>query len=154
MNLKTLSLTGLLLAGAGSTFAGVNVGVSLRIGVPAPIIVRQAPPRRVAEVIIASPGPGYVWVAGHQSWQDGNWVSVPGAWVLPPQPGTVYVEGRWDEGTKSWTPEHWEYVQPPPPPPPVVMAPSGPPPQVVVAPPGPPVQIIVQAPPPPPRHER
>ena len=142
MNLKAFSLAGLLVLGTTSAFAGVNVGVHLGIGLPAPIIVRQAPPRRATEVIVATPGPGYVWVAGHYSWREGNWVWVPGAWVTPPQPGTVWVEGRWDAGTNSWTPEHWEYVQTTTPPP-VVMGP----------PPPPPGEVIVQVAPPPPRVE-
>src|SRR5215218_6468973 len=142
MNLKTFSLAGLLVLGTASTFAGVNVGVRVGIGLPAPVIVRQAPPRPATEVVVATPGPGYVWVAGHYSWREGNWVWIPGSWVTPPQPGTVWVNGRWDEGTNSWTPEHWEYVQT-----------SAPPPVVMGPPPPPPSEVIVQVAPPPARVE-
>ena len=152
MNLKTLSLLGALVITTIGADGSVNVGISIGIGRPAPVIVRQAPPRRAAEVIIASPGPGHVWIAGHNSWRDGQWVWVPGAWVVPPQPGTVWVEGRWDEGTNSWTPEHWEYTQTTPPPA-VQTGPTTPPPAVVVA-PAPAPTVVVRVAPPPLRHER
>lgn len=147
MNFRTFSLLGLLVSATLSSHASVNVGISVGIGRPAPIIIRQAPPRRASEVVVVSPGPGYVWVAGHHTWQNGAWAWVPGAWIVPPQPGTVWVEGRWDEGTNSWTPEHWEYTQTTPPPA-VAVGPTTPPPPVVVAPPSPGPVIVTVAPPP------
>jgi hypothetical protein len=112
--------------------ADTRIGLDLHLGVPAPIVVREAPPRPViVETQYAAPGPGYVWIAGHNVWMNGRWVWVAGTWALPPQPGAFYVEGRWDERSRNWIEAHWELGAPPPPP-------------------GP--QVIVEAPPPP-RHE-
>ena len=109
-----------------------RIGLDLRIGVPAPIVIHEAPPRPViVETQYAAPGPGYVWIAGHNAWMNGRWVWIAGTWALPPQPGAFYVEGRWDERSRNWVESHWEIGAPPPPP-------------------GP--QFIVEAPPPP-RHE-
>jgi len=150
MNFKTLAVIGLFSAGSLVAHASTHVGVGISIGIPAPIIVRQAPPRPVHEVVITSPGPGYVWVQGHYSWTGNQWAWVSGAWVMPPQPGAYWVEGRWDGPTQSWTEGHWEIAQT------AAVQPTSPPPAVIVpATPAPSVgtQIIVTAPPPPIRIE-
>jgi len=143
MNFKLVPLIALLCGGSLTAAASTHVGISLRIGVPAPIIVREAPPVRVAEVVVASPGPGYVWVAGHYVWDDGRWVWVRGEWIRPPQSGAVWVEGHWDAAAQSWTEGHWEIAQ----------AVAGPGPVLVSPPPLVSGAIIVQGPPPPLRHE-
>ena len=90
----------------------VNIDLGLRLGPPPPIVVREAPPRPViVERQYAAPGEGYVWVAGHNTWRDGRWVWVGGTWARPPQPGAMYVEGRWDEHSRNWTESHWEVVE-------------------------------------------
>jgi hypothetical protein len=86
----------------------VGIDLGLRIGIPAPIVVREAPPRPVVERVVVSPGPGYVLVAGHHTWRDNRWVWVSGTWVQPPQPNATYVEGRWDERNRNWVESHWE----------------------------------------------
>lgn len=131
MNLKPFSLVALLAVGALPLSASTHVSVGVSIGVPAPIIIRQAPPRRVSEVMVVAPGPGLVWVAGHYSWSNNQWVWVSGAWITPPQPGAVWVEGSWDQRTQTWTEGHWEVTQP-----------------AVVAAPPPGVIVIASAPPP------
>ncbi|MFI5358321.1 MAG: hypothetical protein ACHQ4G_13400, partial [Opitutales bacterium] len=52
--------------------ADTRIGLDLRIGIPAPIIVREAPPRPIVERMVLSPGPGYVWIAGHHTWMHGR----------------------------------------------------------------------------------
>jgi len=112
----------------------VNIDLGLRLGPPAPIVVREAPPRpTIVERQYAAPGTGYVWIAGHNTWINGRWAWISGTWVRPPQPGVIYVEGRWDERSRNWIEPHWELVGPPP------------------TPPGP--AFVLEAPPPP-RHER
>ncbi len=141
MNFKTISILSLALGAALTSQAGTHVGISLRIGIPPPIIVRQAPPRPIVERVVVTPGPSYVWVAGHYSWDNNQWVWVPGAWITPPQSGARWVEGRWDATSQNWTEGHWEVVQ--------VTSPAPP---VMVVPPAPAV-VEIQVAPPPPRRE-
>ena len=101
-----LCAAALALTAQAETHVGIDLG--LRIGVPPPIVVREAPPRPVVERVVVSPGPGYVLVAGHHTWRDNRWVWVSGTWVQPPQSGAVYVEGRWDERNRNWVESHWE----------------------------------------------
>lgn len=124
---------GLALSAQAQTRVSVDLG--LRVGLPAPIIVEQAPPRPREERIIVSPGSGYVWIAGHHSWIRGQWVWIPGMWTLPPQPGAYWVEGRWDGRNRNWIEGYWQIPQPPPPP---VVVPS---------------QVVIYDAPPPPRQE-
>ncbi|MDB6167172.1 MAG: hypothetical protein JWM88_36 [Verrucomicrobia bacterium] len=85
----------------------VSVDLGLRIGPPPPVVIHRAPPRRVEERITVSPGPGYVWVAGHQTWRNGDWVWMPGMWVRPPQPSAAWVESRWDDRSQTWVDGYW-----------------------------------------------
>lgn len=93
----------------------INIDLGLRLGPPPPIVVHEEPPRPVVVVEKerrdAQPGPDYVWVSGHNTYRDGRWVWVGGAWARPPQPGAVYVEGRWDRGTRNWVDAHWEVAE-------------------------------------------
>jgi len=122
-------------------FAETHVSLDLHLGLPAPVIVREAPPAPIVvqERQYPAPGPGYVWIPGHHIRHHDHWVWVGGTWALPPQPGAFYVEGRWDERSHNWIESHWEYTvvpapqvvefsfnEPPPPPRPeiIVVRPS------------------------------
>jgi WXXGXW repeat (2 copies) len=74
-----------------------------------PVYVRIAPPAPRAEVRIAAPGPGYVWVGGFHRWDGAAYVWVPGHWVLPPRPRAVWVSGHWRHGRRGWfwVEGHW-----------------------------------------------
>lgn len=100
----------------------VSIELGLRLGPPPPFVVREAPPRPViVERQYSAPGPGFVWIPGHNSWVNGRWTWFPGTWVRPPQPNTIYVAGRWDEHSRNWIESHWELAPPPPPPTPIVI---------------------------------
>jgi hypothetical protein len=62
---------------------------------PGTVVVTQAPPPAQVEVVPPAPAPGYVWSPGHWEWQ-GRWVWVGGIWIVPPQPGLVFVGPGWE----------------------------------------------------------
>lgn len=150
-----LALVGAAFATAGLCCAGTHVGIGFSIGVPPPVIVHRAPPPRVVEQVVVTPGPGYVWVPGHYTYSGGQWVWLSGAWMQPPRPDARWADGSWNPQTQQWVDAHWEIPAPAtvvttPPPPPVVITSPAPvvaqTPQVVVAePPPPPVQEVLVA---------
>ena len=74
---------------------------------PAPVVVEQAPPPPPAEtIVVASPGPGYVWIGGEWVW-NGGWFWRAGYWSY--HPGGIWVEGGWHRGPRGWyhEPGHW-----------------------------------------------
>jgi hypothetical protein len=94
---------GLLTAGC---YASVGVGPDdeyLEVGGP--------PPPIQADVEIAAPGPGYVWVGGHYDWaadrKDYAWTQ--GSWQRPPHGGAHWVAPRYEKrGEKHiYHPGHW-----------------------------------------------
>jgi len=82
------------------------------VNAPAPdtaeVVATEAPPAPQTEVIVASPGPGYVWVRGSWEWHN-RWVWAPGRWIFPPRPHAVWVEGRWAprRGRYVWVRGYW-----------------------------------------------
>jgi len=123
-SMKPLTFALIAAVGAALTSAAraeTHVSLNLQLGAPPPVVVHTAPPPPVVEQRIISPGSGYVWVPGHNSWMHGRWIWVPGTWVRPPQPEAVYVEGRWDERSRNWIEPHWEMVAPPTPAPVVIV---------------------------------
>lgn len=111
-------LPGAFLLVASLASAEPQISLRLRIGIPSPVIVREAPPPRVVERVHVSPSPDHVWVPGHHVWDDGQWVWARGSWERPPQPDAYWVDNRWDPETRQFTEAHWEVREPPPPPPP------------------------------------
>jgi hypothetical protein len=92
MKNKLLAVT---LFAAGSLFAQISLGIH---------IGRPPAPRVVA--VPASPGPGYLWIAGYwypvngrYVWHNGYWSRPPyeGAyWVAPHHDGRNFYAGFWD----------------------------------------------------------
>lgn len=75
----------------------------------ADVIVRFGPPARPREVIVARPGPQYVWVPGYYRWEGARYGWVAGSWALPPRPRAVWVPGRWTRrhGGYVWIAGRW-----------------------------------------------
>jgi outer membrane lipoprotein SlyB len=71
-------------------------------------VVEQTPPLPATDVVVAPPGPDYVWVGGEWIW-NGRWVWVAGHWAYPPNPHVVWVAGHWERGPYGWyrTPGYW-----------------------------------------------
>ena len=65
-------------------------------------VVYQAPPPEPGEtVVVASPGPDYIWIGGEWVW-NGRWVWVGGHWGYPPYPHAVWIHGSWSRGPYGW----------------------------------------------------
>jgi hypothetical protein len=90
-------------------YTGV-LGVVLAVGsANAQIYVRIGPPPPRREVIVARPGPEYVWQRGYYRWDGNQHVWVSGTWVLPPHPHAHWVDGHWVHRRQGWVwiEGHW-----------------------------------------------
>jgi hypothetical protein len=80
-------------------WAGIGIGISVRIGPPALPIYAQP----------ICPGPGYLWTPGYWSWDDdGGYYWVPGTWVIAPI-GMLWTPGYWGwgDGFYAWHAGYW-----------------------------------------------
>jgi len=110
MNVKTLLLVPAVIALGAPAVARAYFGFGLNLAVPLyyPATVRptavvyQTPPEAPTEQVTASPGPGYVWMAGHWSFYGQKWTWVAGHWELPPSPSALWVPGHWAQGSSGW----------------------------------------------------
>ena len=64
--------------------------ITLNIGVDA------GPPPPPREVIVASPGPGFIWVGGYWDGEPGHYRWVGGHWGRPPHDGARWIAPRWE----------------------------------------------------------
>jgi hypothetical protein len=66
-------------------------------------------PAPQADVVVAAPGPGYIWTAGYYDWNGVAWVWLPGRWARPPRPGAFWIGGHWDHryGRRVWVRGRW-----------------------------------------------
>ena len=97
--LRTLAISGLLLAPASAAHAQISFGI--RIG---------EPPAPRAYRVPRQPGPDYEWVEGYWYPQGSRYVWHNGYWTRPPYEGAYWVEpyhvdgqyfaGRW-EGSRG-----------------------------------------------------
>lgn len=66
------------------------------------VYVRRAPPATRIELVTTSPGHGYVWVRGYWAWRTGNFLWVPGIWIVIPPGQQQWVAGQWDHDRYGW----------------------------------------------------
>ena len=66
------------------------------------VYVRIGPPPPHHEVVVAAPGPGYVWVPGYYQWSGTAYVWAPGRYVRPPRVGAVWVAPHWVHHSHGW----------------------------------------------------
>ena len=71
---------------APALLAGALAAGACTTQVRGAVYVPTAPPPPVAEVAPASPGPGYVWIAGYHRWDGARYVWVGGRWEIGPSP--------------------------------------------------------------------
>ena len=103
-----LALT-LTLAAAGFSTSACSAHAAPRGAVH--VTVRHpAPPTLRADIVVARPGPAYVWVAGHHVWRPAarRYVWVPGKWVQPPRGKTVWVAPRYDRRRGVFVAGYWK----------------------------------------------
>ncbi|MEA3247503.1 MAG: hypothetical protein U9Q74_15225 [Gemmatimonadota bacterium] len=99
--LRTIIVASVVAAAAGCYY--------LAGPVPGVIYVSIGPPVPPTEVILASPGPRYVWRPGHWRWDARTYVWVPGVWVETASGYHTWVPGRWahDRHGWYWIEGHW-----------------------------------------------
>lgn len=71
--------------------------------------VRFGPPPPPRELMVARPGPRYVWVPGYYRWNRGRYVWANGYWAVPPRHRSEWVPGRWEprRGGYIWVQGRW-----------------------------------------------
>ena len=73
------------------------------------VYANEAPPPLRSEVIVATPGPDYVWVPGYWGWGGSAYAWTAGTWTRPPHAHASWVTPRWYHGTRGWysVAGHW-----------------------------------------------
>lgn len=105
-SLRSALLLGIMLAlplsGCVVAPAPYDVGATVRVGPPAPIV----------ETVGVAPYPGYVWLGGYWNWTGERHVWVPGRWEAPRR-GYHWVPHRWVQAGGGWrmAQGHWERGQ-------------------------------------------
>ena len=91
-------------------FSAAVVALTLTACPPPPPVdaayVVNGPPPLQSEIVVASPGPGYVWVPGYWNWGGADYVWVGGGWRRPPQDGAAWRAPQWRHTTRGWYMEH------------------------------------------------
>jgi hypothetical protein len=63
----------------------------------------RAPPPDRSESPSPQPGPNYVWVPGHWSWDGNDFQWHSGEWTTPPTGYHQWMPGRWQQtGANNW----------------------------------------------------
>ena len=91
----------LALAAAGLALSGCVVAPAYPPGdvVYAP----SAPPPLPPEVITVAPSPVHVWINGYWGWGGASYAWRPGHWAMPPRPGYMWHQPRWNHGPRGWS---------------------------------------------------
>jgi WXXGXW repeat (2 copies) len=105
---------------AGLTLAGVGFSSGCVVAVrpapvaavytePAEVVVNEAPPAPLAEVVTVAPGPGYLWIGGYYHWYGGRWVWYRGHYERPPRAGMHWIAARYEfrGGARVYIAGHW-----------------------------------------------
>lgn len=72
-------------------------------------VVGVAPPAPQVEVVVAAPGPGFFWIAGHWAWIGGRHAWIGGRWEGY-RPGWRWLPFAWVPFRHGWrrNPGRWE----------------------------------------------
>lgn len=102
-------------ANRGNDEASVHTGASTFASDRDPNLISTPPPPVRPETKPPAPAGLYVWVPGHYAPAKGEWQWIPGEWSVPATPSSVWIEGRYDEKTKRYSPGYWQPDRPPAP---------------------------------------
>jgi len=90
---------------SGQMVGGANVSVFAQIPMAPNVVLTVETP------IFASPGPSYIWINGHWTWdwRIGGYVWVQGFWAMVPFPGAMWIPGYWESfrGGFRWVDARW-----------------------------------------------
>jgi WXXGXW repeat (2 copies) len=67
----------------------------------------KPPPADVVENPNGQPGPQYVWVVGHYSWDGNDFQWHAGQWAMPPNGYHNWRAGHWDQVDNN----NWSYTE-------------------------------------------
>jgi len=95
---------GLAAIGCYVSAAGPGYGAEFEVEGP--------PPPAQEEVVVATPGPDYVWIGGYWDWDVGvrHYVWRAGRWDHPPHPEARWVAPHYEfrGGHHYYHPGHWD----------------------------------------------
>jgi hypothetical protein len=78
---------------------------------PPPVYAPAPPPPPHREIMVPPPGPParFVWDRGHHEWNGRVYFWVPGHYIERPEPGLIWIPGRWGDfhGQWRWIGGHW-----------------------------------------------
>lgn len=60
------------------------------------VVVIQAPPALMTEVILAQPSPDQAWIAGYWTWQRDRYQWMAGHWEVRPSADARWMSPRWE----------------------------------------------------------
>ena len=109
-HLSTAEIIELKDAGVSNRVIDFMINTPNSVSAPPPASTPTAtvpppPTTVVTDAVVVSPGPDYVWVNGCWAWDGFRWVWMPGHWMLPPYPGTIWIDGYWRGGV--WYRGYW-----------------------------------------------
>lgn len=111
-NLQLLSLLAVASVVLGLAALG-TAGCTVGVGYDDEYEVGGPPPALQDDVVIASPGPGYVWIGGDYEWNVGakeyRWRA--GRWEQPPRARASWQKGHYEmrNGRHYYRPGHWSH---------------------------------------------
>jgi len=90
---------------SGQMVGGANVSVFAQIPMAPNVVLTVETP------VFASPGPSYIWINGHWTWdwRINGYVWVQGFWAMAPFPGAIWTPGFWQStrGGFMWVNAQW-----------------------------------------------
>ena len=94
------TLPALALAASGLALTGCVVAPAYPGDV---VYAPSAPPPLQTEVIPVAPSPVHVWINGYWGWGGASYAWRPGHWAMPPRPGYMWHQPRWNHGPRGWS---------------------------------------------------